>query len=268
VARAPAAAGVLIRQSRVKPHRAGADAAGVAVISLIGFGSFVLASTVAGLRLLLLARRTRQAPEAALGSALFFGGGLGYLLMVLAHDVLPRPLAPPALLAANLCLHSGALFLALGTAHIFRACDVRGRAAVLAIALTLAFSFTLRLWDAHRIPAAPLVFWTDTIGSAAAYAWSASESGRYATLLRRRLRFGLADPAVGRRIALWSAACAAAVVIHVASGVNRFLVDEGTHSGVLAVSSALGLAAAACLWLAFFPRRRARAASDPLGTLR
>ena len=236
----------------------------MAAISLIGFGSFVLASLIAGLRLLLLARRTRQAPEAALGAALFLGGGVGYLLMVLAHDVLPRALAPMALRAATLCLHAGALLLAIGTAHIFRARDAWGRAAVAAIGLALGFSYTLRMWDVHTIPAAPAVFWTDTLGSASAYAWSAVEAGRYAALLRRRLRFGLADPAVARRIAMWSAACAAAVAIHVASGVNRFVVSEGTHPAVLAVSSALGLGAAACLWLAFFPHGRARAAAEPL----
>jgi len=231
------------------------------VLSLIGFGAFVLASMVAGVRLLLLARRTRQAPESALGAALLLGGGIGYLLMVLALDVLPRPLAPPALLAANLSLHAGALCLAIGTAHIFRPDDARARAAVAAIALVLGFSYTLRLWDASTIPAAPAVFWSDTIGSAVAYAWSALEAGRYAARLRRRLRLGLADPAVARRIALWAAACSAAVAIHVASGLNRFLVTQGTHPAVLAVSSALGLAAALCLWLAF---PRSHAAADAL----
>jgi hypothetical protein len=231
----------------------------VAAISLIGFGAFVLASMVVGTRLLLLARRTREAPEASLGAALLFGGGIGYLLMVLAHDVLPRALAPAALLAANLSLLGGALFLALGTARIFRPGDVRGRGAVAAIALMLGVSYALRLADPNTIPAAPAVFWTDTLGSAAAYAWSAAEAGRYAARLRRRSRLGLADPAVARRIALWSAACAAAVAIHVASGVNRFVATEGTHPAVLAVSSALGLGAAACLWRAF---SRERVAAD------
>jgi len=223
----------------------------VAVLSLIGFGSFVLVSLLVGGRLLLLARRTREPAEAALGAALFFGGGLGYLLLVLAHDVLPPPHAPGALLLANLHLHAGALLLAIGTAHIFRPGEASARAIVLAIALVLGVSFALRAADASRMPPAPLVFWTSTLGSAAAYAWSALEAGRYAARLRRRVRFGLADPAVARRIALWSAACSAAVAIHVASGVNRFLVTEGTHPAVLAASSGLGLGAASCLWLAF-----------------
>lgn len=232
----------------------------VAVLSLVGFGAFVLASSIAGLRLLRLAARTRQAPEAVLGAALLLGGGIGYLLMVLAHDVLPRGLAPATLVAANLSLHTGALLLALGTAHIFRPGEARARAGVAAIAVVLAVSDALRLRDPGTIPPGALVFWTATLGSAAAYGWSAFEAGRYALLLRRRLRLGIADPAVARRIGLWAAACAAALAMHGISIANRFAVAEGTHPVLLAASSGLGLGAASCLWLAFFPPRRARAA--------
>jgi hypothetical protein len=239
----------------------------VVVAALLGFGSFVLASLVAGARLLALARRTRQVPEAALGAALLLGGGIGYLLMVLALDVLPRSLAPPVLLAANLSLHGGALLLALGTARIFRPESTPARGAVAAIALLLAGSDVLRFRDPGAIPAGALVFWTSTLGSAAAYAWSAAEAGRCWGQLRRRLRFGLADPVVALRMGAWAAACAAAVAMHVASTVNRFLAPGGMHPAVLATSSALGLAAAAGLWLAFFPRPRAiaRAAAKVAG---
>src|SRR5690606_9383241 len=162
------------------------------------------------------------------GAALLLGGGIGYLLMVLAHDVLPRGLAPATLVAANLSLHTGALLLALGTAHIFRPGEARARAGVAAIAVVLAGSDALRLRDPGTIPPGALVFWTATLGSAAAYGWSAFEAGRYALLLRRRLRLGIADPAVARRIGLWAAACAAALAMHGISIANRFAVAEGT----------------------------------------
>lgn len=239
------------QRAGIKPSKAPADAPSVAAISLIGFGSFVLASLVVGVRLLLLARSTRQVPEAALGAALFFGGGVGYLLMILALDVLPRSLAPPALVAANLSLHVGASFLAIGTARIFRAGDSLGRFVVATIVSVLVVSDVLRLLDPTRIPPAPAVFWTASLGSAAAYLWSAIEAGRYATSLRRRVRLELAEPAVARRIALWATACAAAVVMHAAAIVNRLAGAEGMHPAALAVSSAFGLAAAACLWRAF-----------------
>lgn len=223
----------------------------MAAISLIGFGSFVLASLVVGARLLLLARTTRQVPEAALGAALFLGGGVGYLLMILALDVLPRSEAPPVLVTANLILHAGASFLAIGTARIFRPGDVLGRCVVAAIVSVLVVSNGLRWLDPTRIPPAPAIFWTATLGSAAAYLWSAIEAARYAALLRRRVRLELAEPAVARRIALWATACGAAVVMHVAAIVNRLAGADGMHPAALAVSSAFGLAAAACLWQAF-----------------
>jgi hypothetical protein len=237
----------------------------VAVAALIGFGSFVLASGVAGVRLLALARRTRQGPEAALGAALLLGGGVGYLLMVLALDVLPRPLAPPVLLAANVSLHSGALFLAIGTARIFRPEATWARGAALAIGAVLAGSDVLRFRDPGAIPPAAIVFWTSTLGSATAYAWSAAEAGRYWSLLRRRLRLGLVDAAVVRRMGAWAGACAAAVAMHAASAANRFVVSDGMHPAALAVSSALGLGAAVGLWLAFFPPRARRTALGASG---
>src|SRR5690606_10013708 len=175
------------RSGRSRPTRRAPMGSGVAALSLVGFGAFVLASSIAGVRLLRLATRTRQASEAVLGAALLLGGGLGYLLMVLALDVLPRALAPATLIAANLSLHAGALLLALGTAHIFRPGDARARAGVAAIAVVLAVSDLLRMRDPGAIPARDAVFWTATLGSAAAYGWSALEAGRYALLLRRRL---------------------------------------------------------------------------------
>lgn len=231
----------------------------MAAAALIGFGSFVLASGMAGVRLLLLARRTGQGTEAVLGAALLLGGGIGYLLMVLALDVLPRPLAPPVLLGANVSLHAGALLLALGTARIFRPEARWARGLVAAIGVVLAGSDTLRFLDPETIPPSSLVFWTSTLGSAAAYAWSAAEAGRYQARLRRRLALGLAEPAIVRRVTAWAGACAAALAMHVASAANRFLVSEGMHPALLASSSLLGLGAAAGIWLAFFPPGRSRA---------
>ena len=51
------------------------------LLGAIGGVSFILASLVIGLRLLLLARRTRELPEFVIGLALFLMGGLGYPLL-------------------------------------------------------------------------------------------------------------------------------------------------------------------------------------------
>lgn len=227
----------------------------MAWLPLLGFGSFVLVSLIAGARLLLLAQRTRQPAEAALGTALFLGGGIGWALLVFGLQILPRSMTPLTLLAANLCIHAGAVALAAGTAHMFRPGDPRARAAVVALAALLAVSFTMRLRDATAMPVPAPIFWTSTLGGALCYAWSAAESLRWYARLRRRIRFDLVDSGVARRMGLWAAAGSIAVGVHVVTAVNRLVMPDGLHPVSLAASSLLGLAAVACLWQAFFPRR-------------
>ncbi len=224
-------------------------------LPLLGFGSFVIVSLVAGARLLLLARRTRQPAEAALGAALFLGGGIGWALLVFGLQILPREWAPATLLAANLCIHTGAVALAAGTVHMFRPRDALARAAVVALAALFAFSFGMRVYDATAIPVPAAIFWTSTLGGALCYGWSAAESLRWFARLRRRIRFDLADSDVTRRMGLWAGACSIAVGIHIVTAVNRFVMQDGLHPATLTASSLLGLGAATCLWRAFFPRR-------------
>jgi hypothetical protein len=224
-------------------------------LPLLGFGSFVLVSSVAGGRLLLLARRTRQPAEAALGAALFLGGGIGWALLVFGLQILPRESAPATLLAANLFIHAGAVALAAGTAHMFRPAEPLARAAVTALAALFVVSLARRVREATVLPVPPTVFWTSTIGGALCYGWTAVESLRWYARLRRRMRFELADADATRRMGLWAAACSIAVGIHVVTAANRFVVADGLHPAALALSSLLGLGAATCLWQAFFPRR-------------
>lgn len=242
----------------IKSRSRGADPFTVTWLPLLGFGSFVLVSVVAGARLLLLARKTRQPAEAALGAALFLGGGIGWALLVFGLQILPRSMTPTTLLAANLCIHAGAVALAAGTAHMFRPGDSLARAAVVALAALFTISFTLRLLDATAMPVPAPIFWTSTLGGALCYAWPAVESLRWYARLRRRIRFDLADSVVTRRMGLWAAACSIAVGIHVVTALNRLVMPDGLHPASLTASSLLGLVAAACLWQAFFPRRPRR----------
>jgi hypothetical protein len=232
-------------------------------ISLIGFSAFVVASLVAGGRLLLLARRTRQIPEAALGTALFLGGGIGWALLVFGLQVLPETVAPTMRILGNLCIHIGGTALAVGTAQMFRPGQLRARAAVALIAAVYAVSFWQRLLDPTALPAPVFVFWTSTLAGAATYGWSATESWRWHARLRRRLTIGLAEADGTRRMGLWAAASAIAVAIHVVTAANRFVRPEGLHPVALALSSLLGFGAALCLWLAFFRRPRVRSGARP-----
>lgn len=228
------------------------------LVSLLGFGSFALASLWVGGRLLALAARTRQAPESALGTALFFGAGLGYVLAVGARqvDVLPHEWVGAIRLAGIAFIHVGSAALAFGAWRIFRPAERWAKAACLAIVAGLAAALALRMLDppnAAQPVSSPLHFWPTMLLGTAAYGWCALESARYAAALRRRARFGLAPPQLAQRFALWSAAGAFAVGIHLCSMANRFVDPVFVHPAILTITSSLGLGAAVTLWLAFFP---------------
>lgn len=232
-------------------------------LSLIGFSAFVGTSLIAGGRLLLLARRTRQVPEAALGAALFLGGGVGWALLVFGMQLLPPAVAPAARLLGNLFIYVGAVSLAAGTAHMFRPGRLGARAAVVGIAAVFALSFWQRLLDPTALPIPAFVFWTSTLAGVTCYGWTAIESGRWHARLRRRATLGLADADGARRMGLWAAATGIGVGIYVVTAANWFVRSEGLHPAALTLSSLLGLGAAACLWLAFFGRARTRREARP-----
>jgi len=229
-------------------------------LSVAGFGSFVVASFLVGLRLLGIASRTGKAPELAIGTAFLAGGGLGYGLIVLtfALHVFSTPVMPIAVLVGNTSASCGAIALAFGIWRIFRPAD-RWPVALTALIVTLlAVSFAGRLRNVAVVPAPTFVFWTFTIGSGASYAWIAFESLRFHAILRRRMRIGLADADIVHRFLLWGVAGSAAVGIHVCSAANRFVDPETIHPALLIVQAAFGLSAAIGIWFAFFPRRGGR----------
>ena len=164
-------------------------------ISIVGFGSFVVASLMVGLRLLGIAMRTGKAPELAIGTAFLAGGGLGYGLVVLAF----------------------------GIWRIFRPADRWPIALMAMIVALLAVSLVGRLRNVAMVPGPTFVFWSFTIGSGASYAWSGFESLRFHAMSRRRTRIGLADGDIAQRFLLWGVAGSATVGIHVCSAANRFL---------------------------------------------
>ncbi|RIL00119.1 MAG: hypothetical protein DCC71_19080 [Proteobacteria bacterium] len=233
----------------------------MAALHVIGFGAFVIASFAVGARLLLLARRTRQAAELSIGVAFLAGGGAGYLLVMLSTGVrvLSGPAAAAALLAGSACLAIGVVSLAVGVRAIFRPGDVYARRGIALLAAALAVSLLGRCLEPMRMPSAPWIFWTSSLASCAAYAWSAAESIHYAVTLRRRVRIGLAEAWIANRFALWGVSGCAAVAMHAISMFGR--AQFGTAPvppALLAAASLLGVVAAGGIWLAFFPPRRVR----------
>lgn len=237
-----------------------AEAPRMTILPLLGFGAFVTASLYVGARLLWLARRTRQVPELAIGLSLFAGGGIGYLLIMFSFGlhVLPPAWAPIGLIVGSFFTTFGACALVIGIARIFRAGEAWANRFARAICAVLAIAFAGRFLDPTAVPSPPWIFWTSTFASGVAYGWSAFESLRYAALLRRRVRVGLAEAALVRRFALWGMSGAAALGICVSGLVARLIAVEGVPPAQVLLDSSLGLVAAAGIWLAFFPPRRMR----------
>jgi hypothetical protein len=99
-------------------------------------------------------------------------------------------------------------------------------------------------------------YWPALAGQASAYGINAIASLRYASMLRRRLRIGLADPVVANRIQLWGIAGLAITAQYLYTLASILMVHVGMpgiyHPLVIAC---LGIGAATWIALAFFPSR-------------
>jgi len=232
------------------------------IAAQLGFLAFLTASLVIGVRLGLLARRTRELPETAMAVAFLCGGFLGYGSLV-AVTVLGA--APPAwrhaiYLVSVVSMATAAAAVAVFTRRVFRP-DARPAAVLVgaigcALATGVVGSAALPPIEPGVRPtgaAAGLAFWGMTLGTGAAYLWAAAESGRYAGLLRRRRPLGLGDVRVESRLALWCVGEAAAGGISLLYAGARLLELDQRSAELSALSSLLVVASAAASWLAFFP---------------
>ena len=230
------------------------------LIAAIGGMSFVLASLIVGLRLLLLARRTRELPELVIGLGLFLMGGIGYPLTAVARLATPLPDAVRTGLFALslLCAFVGTLAVALFNQRVFRpgrriavwtVIGLGGAEAALLLLQTVspglqagAFfneGLGLRLFTSlHGVP----------------LAWAACESFAYAAKLGLRAKLGLADPVVADRMRLWGISMLSALAINLASTITGFFgIDLAATAGGALLIAPLGLVASGCTWLAFVP---------------
>lgn len=249
------------------------------IVAAIGGGAFVLASLVLGVRLVLLARRTRGFPELVLGASLFLMAGIGYPLGMIGMQAHALPTAVRvAMVVGNMvCLSVGMTALACFTHRVFRPGQRGSQAAVVGIALGFCAGLAAQAWGPGfasflENPYGP---WRTSVPvSLIASTWAGGESLRYWWLLRRRLPVGLADPVVVDRFRLWATAMLLASFITFVSMVAESLGVPmmGTPAGALLVGP-LGLVIAGSLWLAFLPpawwvrhvRARAGRTADPAG---
>jgi hypothetical protein len=252
------------------------------LLGLVSLAAFLGMGATVGVRLVLLARRTRGAPEACAGAGLL-------CLAVLAH-----PFSALARLPGLVGTLPGHLLFAVGMATT-------------AAGITLLYEFTRRTFRPGRAWALALVaaaglaacaetagLWVATAGAAriedilprarpwtvaicltlaGSFAWTALEGAVHHARLRRRLALGLADPVVADRVRLWAASgvAAAALLVQIAALAARGRMV--LHDPMALLLTALCGAATASLWyLAFLPppaylrrvrRRAAQRSSNP-----
>jgi hypothetical protein len=231
----------------------------VELYGLIGLASYCLVSLVVGVRLLALARRTRELPECLIGAGFLGGGCFGYTALVISGELAAQgatTFAGPLFCAGWGGLVTAALCLLWFWRRVYhpnlaaaRHIAVAGGAVLVAslVGIGLAYEpggdLAKNPW---YLPA--LVF------QGGAYALNGWASARYYAMLRRRLTLGLADPVVVNRILLWGLAAWAITLQYVYSVI--YLISTGarvTGGSNTAIISSLGIVAAATMVLAFFP---------------
>ena len=229
----------------------------VRLIAASGFIVMMVSVLAVGLRLLWVGRRTRRAPELAIGTACVTvtTGGLA------AHAV--RSLEPataiafPTVAAAQLVMALGSVALGFGLWRIYRPSSRVAPAVCVALGVIALAGWLPSL--RHGVPMNPLDATPENLVlqllRMGVYLWATVESFHYHAKLRRRLKLGLADPLIANQIMLWGVsgtltALGSSVLLYTSFGMGINGVEWAPSALALSVSGGLSGVA---LWCAFFP---------------
>jgi hypothetical protein len=240
--------------------------------------ALVAVSIVVGVKVLLLARRTRGLPERLLGLYFVVGGGVGYPLSAISS--IAGEWQPILASLSSIFTSIAMSFLFVFTARVFYGKSRGAQVGVaLGMALCLAYALGYSISQLSARNEAELVHSTMTWGglslfvSAASFGWTGIESIRHWAMYRRRVLLGLADPVAVNRMFLWG--LMGTIVLAVVA-IDTLLLYTGGEVArevlVPLVTSVGGILSSLCLALAFLPpqsyleavRRRAAAAAGAL----
>lgn len=229
-------------------------------LALTSVALFSFAALVIGVHLLMLARRTRKAPELLLGLS-FVVSLFGNLLFVLALDTdLFADWSFVIVQIGLIVVNVGVAFFALFNLRVYR--KGSKTAATLTWLLIAAMIASQLVTWAVLDPSTrtlPAWYWPKYSLRAAVYLWGAIEALRYHRLLARRVRHGLADPVVANRFFLWGIASALAVVMLTAFELGDFFGFQTAIGDVFMICASLvGAPAAVLYWVTFFAPERYR----------
>jgi hypothetical protein len=231
-------------------------------LALLGLSALasVAVSLVLGIRLLRLWSRSRQLPELAIGVSFLAAGVMGYIATVLGNPGtagFPEVMAYRAMVSGIGLISVGVALTYLFVWKVFRPDTVWARELFWIASVTLLFTILpISGNEGVRAQVSPIT----VIGDLARFgggAWGAWESLRYFGLMRKRVRLGLAEPAVANRFLLWGiASLSTGTIFLVTSTAVRLSLspaDGSVTPGVMTLISLLTLLTAVSQWLAFLP---------------
>jgi hypothetical protein len=249
---------------------------------MLQFGSGLIVFLNLGLALVVAVRLLRLwslgagAPERSLGIYFLASAFLGALPQIVAYGSLADGTWSLSDLQIRLLLGMAIFGMAVGAAGVyiftwrtFRAQQPWAGVVVGVGFSALALGFALEALHEHfaLVVIPGLGHWLGWAGRTLPMLWVSVESFRYYTLLRRRLRLGLADPVLTNRFLLW-AIWAAAVFLNLSADLVArvaYVVASGTSSGevvaeiaapivtaAISITMVLGAISAVTLFLTFF----------------
>ena len=228
-------------------------------LGAVGGGSFILASLIIGVRVLLLARRTRGLPEIAMGLGLLLMGGLSYPINVAARmsvDLSPD-IRVGMMLLSQLLMWVGCVAIGVFNWRVFRPQARWPFALLVAFASAMIVIFLDQCMTVGMfafVDAREGIYRFSIVPQGIPYVWGFVESFLYHRKLRKRIALGLAGPQVTRRIGLW------ALTMGASTAINWFMIslevlniDSATAPIAGLFLGPVGMVCAVALWIAFRP---------------
>jgi hypothetical protein len=223
---------------------------------------FIVVSTLVGVRVLMVAHRTKGRPELLMGTGMVLIGGVGYPSTILAGF-------GGTVGAMNVPLYSfGCAMTQIGitlifafTQQVFRPADGWARGLVAAggaVMLASLVGATAALVKADAEATSFLVAreWLALamVGYTACFLWTAIEGIVHHGMAVKRMALGLSDPVTTNRFLLWGVFGLMATGINVASAAGNWLAVDPTRAPlVLVPMGVLGGGASVAMAFAFFP---------------
>jgi hypothetical protein len=231
------------------------------ILTAAGAVLFTLTCLTVGIRLLILARRTRELPELLMGISFLTGGVMSYVLAgVFAYFETPGLWGVLLGTVGRLVYIASPVAMAVAGWRVFRP-NAPWAGLVVGSVVTVNLLYVVRPFLIGDMVRAELVrnpmYWISTAAQIFPWAWVAVESFLLHRNLSKRARLGLAqDPALAHRMLMWTIGLGTVVLLTISMEATSLAAALGLpHIPMNPIIIVLGLTCAVSLWRAFFASR-------------